>query len=371
MAIARQQLALAEAASRSGGAALKWGARPGDCLSDDRTPAILIVESSAINRRLIRAMLRGEGYRTFEAGDAAEAFDLLGREAIDLIVLELVVPGMDGLDFCRAVKANRTTRFVPVLIMTSLNGAENEIAGISSGGDEFLVKPLHPNIVRTRIRAMLRHKAAIDSLEEAESILFALAQAVEHRDRCTAGHCERLAALSVTLGMVLGLPKSQLLALHRGGYLHDIGKIGIPDAILFKPGPLTEEEWAVMRTHSARGEEICRPARTLGPVLPIIRNHHERWDGTGYPDGLSGEEIPLLARILQTADVFDALTSARPYKPPLPAAEALDILDAEARRGWRDPALVAVLQGVCDSVDWNAPDPMSQSLENMRRVLSR
>ncbi|HVX66369.1 MAG TPA: HD domain-containing phosphohydrolase, partial [Bryobacteraceae bacterium] len=324
---------------------------------------------------------RDEGYRILEAGHAREAFALLKSERVDLIVLDLVMPEISGLDFCRVVKSNRSTRFIPVLVMTSLQGVETEIAGIASGADEFLVKPLHPDIVRARIGAMLRQKRAIDSLEEAESILFALAQAVEHRDRCTAGHCDRLATLSMALGSALGLQRSQILALHRGGYLHDIGKIGIPDSILFKPGPLTPEEWAIMRTHSIKGEEICRPAKTLAAVLPIIRNHHERWDGTGYPDGLRGEEIPLLARILQTADVFDALTSTRPYKAALPPAEAIEVLRQEARRGWRDPNLVAVLCELCATpaddatrqspVPWPPPSAVERSLANMRDALAR
>src|SRR5581483_8996207 len=182
-------------------------------------------------------------------------------------------------------------------------GIENEIAGISSGADEFLIKPLHPAVVRTRVRAMLRNKSLIDSLEEAETILLALAQTVEHRDKYTDKHCQRLAVASVMLGEALGLPSQDLTALYRGGYLHDIGKIAIPDAILFKQGSLTSQEWDVMRSHP--------------PVLPIIRSHHERWDGSGYPDGLAGEDIPLLARILQVSDIYDALTSERPYKPAL------------------------------------------------------
>jgi putative two-component system response regulator len=213
---------------------------------------------------------------------------------------------------------------------------------------------------------MLRHKAAIDSLEEAESILFALARAVEQRDKAFGGHCERLATTSLMLGTALGLPRPQLLALHRGGFLHDIGKVAIPDAILFKPGSLDEAEWAVMRTHTIKGEEICRHTRTLAAVLPIIRSHHERWDGSGYPDGLRGEQIPLLARILQVADVFDALTSIRPYKRAFSPAEALAVLDAETRRGWRDPRLVALLHKVVESAGAGA---MAHSLENMRRAL--
>ncbi len=176
--------------------------------------------------------------------------------------------------------------------------------------------------------------------EETEGTLFALARVVEQRDEHTAGHCERLALIGVSLGFAMGLDTTSLLALYRGGYLHDIGKVGIPDSILFKPGRLTPDEWSIMRSHAVRGEEICRHVRALKPVLPIIRHHHERWDGTGYPDGLAGEAIPLLARVLQIADIYDALISARPYKGAFGVDEALKTLEIETARGWRDPEIV-------------------------------
>jgi len=270
------------------------------------------------------------------------------------------------------------------------------VTGIESGADEFLIKPLQPSIVRTRIRAMLRNKALIDSLEEAETILFALAQSVEHRDRYTGLHCERLATYSIALGQALGLARQDQLALYRGGYLHDIGKISIPDVILFKRGLLTDDEWRTMRLHTIRGEEICRPMKTLTPVLPIIRSHHERWDGSGYPDGLAGEEIPLLARILQVADIYDALTTARPYKPAFSHQHTIEIMQEEARRGWRDPELVPLFAEISQPApaadanpageasaspsgnpsanvvaDWPANVSMQQSLESMRRELSK
>jgi putative two-component system response regulator len=254
---------------------------------------------------------------------------------------------------------------------------DNEVAGFESGADEFLIKPLRPTLVRTRIRSMLRKKALTDSLEEAETILFALAQSVEHRDRYTGLHCERLASYGITLAQALGLSRREQLALHRGGYLHDIGKIAIPDAILFKRGLLTDSEWQVMRLHTVRGEEICRPMKTLAPVLPIIRSHHERWDGSGYPDGLRGEEIPLLARILQVADIYDALTTARPYKPAFSHHHAIEMMLEEARRGWRDPELVPLFAEVAGRTAeageafWAGAGGMQASLVNMRRELAK
>lgn len=347
-----------------------------------QAPTILIVDDIDLNRRLLKAMLKTANYRILEAKRPSAAIAAMEREKVDLVVVDLVMPEMSGPDFCRVLKRDRKTQLIPILMTTSVQGAENEIAGIESGADEFLIKPLQPTVVRTRIRAMLRNKALVDSLEEAETILFALAQSVEHRDKYTGLHCERLASYSIGLGQALGLPRQDLLALYRGGYLHDIGKISIPDVILFKRGLLTDDEWQTMRQHTIRGEEICRPMKSLAPVLPIIRSHHERWDGTGYPDGLAGEEIPLLARILQVADIYDALTTARPYKPAFSHQHAIEIMMEEARRGWRDPEVVPLFAEVSQQASealaspWsNAVSPgnvsMQQSLENMRRELSK
>lgn len=215
--------------------------------------------------------------------------------------------------------------------------------------------------------------------DETECILFSLAKAVEQRDAQTAGHCERLAFLSVALGVAIGLAREELVALYRGGYLHDVGKVGIPDSILFKPGKLDAGEWVIMRSHPARGEEICRPLESLKPVLPIIRHHHERWDGSGYPDGLRGEQIPMLARILQMADIYDALTSPRPYKPAYAPDKAIELLAEETDRGWRDPRIFKMFvrlhrdiisRMISFDADERNVDSMTRSLLNLRRALS-
>lgn len=343
---------------------------------------ILIVDAAEINRRLLRGMLKATSYRVREAVGAAEALPILEREKVDLVIVDLMIPGMNALEFCRRVKANRKTHLVPILILTSVQGSENEVAAISSGADEFLFKPLHPDVLRARVRSMLRNKAAVDSLEEAESILLALAQTVEQRDHYTGGHCQRLAAYSLALGTALGLGRRELQALRRGAYLHDIGKIAVPDSVLFKQEPLDEDEWVLMQQHTVRGEEICRPMRSLVPVLPIIRSHHERWDGSGYPDQLAGEEIPLLARVIQIVDIYDALTTVRPYKPSLTHEEALLRLDTETTWGWRDPELVSLFREVSTrllvsspleeaeaEVGWMHSVFTNASLENMRREL--
>lgn len=350
---------------------------PHEALDDlVESPVVLVVDDVDVNRRLLRGMLKASGYRILEAKRASEALLILESSKVDLVILDLMMPEVSGPDFCRRIKANRRTQLTPILMITSVQGVENEVAGISSGADEFLLKPLHPNIVRTRVSAMLRNKALIDSLEEAETILFALAQSVEHRDRYTGAHCQRLAKYSVALGKALGLPKNQLVALFRGGFLHDIGKIAIPDAILFKNGALTEDEWYVMRMHTVKGEEICSPMKSLAPVLPIIRSHHEKWDGTGYPDGLAGERIPLLARVLQVVDIYDALTTARSYKAALSHARALQIMEEEVARGWRDPELVPMFAEVCGRLRTDSPmihdvGGMQRSLANMNLQLGK
>lgn len=373
------ELASMAAAAATSGLAAPWADSLGRA-------TILLVDHVELNRQLIKGILKAGPYRLLEARSQEEALQVLEHENVDLVISEWIISDWggrpnSGLELCRRIKSSRRTHLIPVLIVTSVQGIENEVAGLESGADEFLVKPLQPAVLRTRIRSMLRQKRIVDSLEEAETILFALAQTVEQRDKETGNHCQRLAALSVALGSAIGLPDEDLLALYRGGFLHDIGKVAVPDAILFKQGELNEEEWVVMRSHTWKGEEICRPMRSLRPVLPIIRNHHERWDGSGYPDGLKGEDIPLLARILQLADIFDALTSQRSYKEAFPVDEAIRQLRHEAELGWRDPELVSVFCEVVrlPSLQWKpgmaAPaqgtGPFPPEQESMRESLLR
>ncbi len=315
--------------------------------SGETSQTILIVDALEGSRKALRATLRASRYRILECWDAREALEVLSQASVDLIIASVSLPGMSGLELCRWLKANRDTQLTPVMILTNVRDSASELEAFASGADELLSRPLNSDIVRARVASMLRNKSMTDSLEKAESILFALAQAVEQRDQHTGEHCHRMAVYSVALGKAAGVTPAERLALYRGGYLHDIGKISIPDNILFKPGPLTAQEWVVMKRHTIKGEEICRPMKSLASVLPIIRHHHERWDGTGYPDGLRGEEIPLLARILQVCDVYDALTSARCYKPAMVHDKAAEVLKEEARRGWRDPEIVALFLDIC------------------------
>jgi putative two-component system response regulator len=213
-------------------------------------------------------------------------------------------------------------------------------------------------------------QSEVSALDESAHTLFALAEAMDQRDTHTAGHSERLAWLSVTLGIALGLDEFSLRVLYRSGFLHDIGKVGIPDSILFKPGSLTDLEWNTMRSHPVKGENICRHLSSLAPVLPVIRHHHERWDGSGYPDGLRGEEIPLLARVLQVADIYDALTNPRPYKRAFTNEEALRILGQETERGWRDPRIMKTFFRVNESLQSEIADPELNAMRSSLHQLA-
>jgi putative two-component system response regulator len=250
------------------------------------------------------------------------------------------MPKLDGYEVCRRLKADPKTILIPVVMITSLSQTQQRIAGIEAGADEFLSKPVNRQELLTRVRSLLKLKRHTDELENAETVLFSLAISVEAKDPYTNGHCDRLARYSVALGKKLGLAPEQLRALHRGGVLHDVGKIGIPDSILLKPGPLTREEREVIKAHPVIGERICAPLKSLRHVLPIIRHHHERYDGSGYPDGLAGDTIPLTARILQVVDLYDAFTTQRPYKPAYDTERTFAIMREETARGWWDPRLI-------------------------------
>jgi putative two-component system response regulator len=226
-------------------------------------------------------------------------------------------------------------------MITGLSDRDDRVRGIEAGADDFLSKPLYPEELFARVKSLLKLKEFTDELENAEAVLFALALGIEARDPYTGNHCERLARYATELGQHLGLEGDDLVALKRGGYLHDLGKVSIPDEILKKGSHLTPEEWQIMKQHPIIGETICMPLRSFRNVLPIIRHHHEHWNGSGYPDGLKGEDIPLLARVLQVVDIYDALRTARPYKPALGHDEAERTIRREAANGLWDPELVS------------------------------
>jgi cyclic di-GMP phosphodiesterase len=311
---------------------------------------VLVADDSEANRELLLELLTSEGYYVVLAANGSEALEQLRSGSIDLALLDVVMPRPTGFEICQSMKSSAKTRLIPLVLLTSLNSEGDKIRGIMCGADEFLSKPVNKHELLARVYSLLRLKQFTDELDNAESVLFSLALTIEAKDPYTEGHCDRLSKFSVALAEKLGLPDELLIALRRGGSIHDIGKLAVPERILLKPGPLDQEERHIMEQHTIIGERICAPLRSFRNVLPIIRHHHERWDGSGYPDGLKREAIPLTARILQITDVYDALTTDRPYRQALPVPEALAIMHAEARRGWWDEPLLNEFEtGVLES----------------------
>ncbi len=308
--------------------------------ANENSGHVLVVDDSPTNRELVRRLLEGNGYVVETATDGESALASIRREAPDVILLDVIMPGLSGFEVCHRVKQDPTTRLIPVVLLTGLSEQQDRIAGIDAGADDFLSKPFDPSELTARVRSLIRMKRYTDDLDSAEAVVLSLARTIEAQDKCTKGHCERLAYYATTLGTHVGLGAEEIEALQRGGVLHDLGKIGVPDSVLLKGGPLTPDERAIIEQHPAIGDTLCGQLRALQRVRPIVRHHHERLDGSGYPDGLRGDAIPLLAQIISIADIYDALTTDRPYRQALSRERAFDELKAEVRRGWRRADLV-------------------------------
>jgi putative two-component system response regulator len=301
---------------------------------------VLVVDDEAANVNLLASILTREGYTVVTASNGEEALAMIASTHPDLVVMDVLMPKLSGYQVCERIKLNPATRLTPVVLITALHEREHRIKGINAGADDFLTKPIDPHELRARAGSLVRLKRYTDDLDSAESVIMSLALVIEARDAYTDGHCQRLATYATTFGTALNLAEEQIAALFRGGYLHDIGKVGIPDAILLKAGRLNAGEYEQIKAHPVIGDRLCGELRSLRQVRPIVRHHHERLDGSGYPDGLKGDEIPLLAQIMGIVDVYDAITTARPYKAAGTADDAYAELRNEVERGWRSHYLV-------------------------------
>jgi putative two-component system response regulator len=307
---------------------------------------ILIADDNEDVRELLSEWLRLQRYRVIAVSNGEQAFLGICSQPVDLALLDVRMPGRTGFSVCRAIKSRPETRLVPVVLITGLGRAEDRMQGIEAGADDFLNKPVRREELLAQVRSLMERKRYTDELENAESVLFTLARSIEAKDPYTEGHCDRLSRYAVALGETLGLSEEQRVSLRRAAIVHDIGKVAVPEFVLRKPGPLDSAERKIIEEHTIVGEHICAPLKSFRQILPIIRSHHEKQDGTGYPDHLKGNEVPLMARILQTVDVYDSLTTDRPYRRALSRKEALEIMREETRRGWWDAKLVGAFRGL-------------------------
>ena len=308
----------------------------------DQRPRLLLVDDEPTNLQVLRHVLQAD-YRLLFATDGARALQVAREQLPQLILLDIMMPGMDGYAVCRALKADPATAGIPVIFITALNDSQDETAGFDVGGVDYLTKPVSPPVVRARVRTHLS-LVRMDELRETRlQIVQRLGRAAEYKDNETGLHVIRMSHFSQLLALAAGCSPAWAEDLLNAAPMHDVGKIGIPDAVLRKPGPLDADEWATMRRHPEIGAEIIgeHPSGVLQLAREIALAHHEKWDGSGYPRGLAGEAIPLSARIVAIADVFDALTTRRPYKEPWPVQDALDHIAAQAGKHF-DPALVAL-----------------------------
>jgi putative two-component system response regulator len=307
-----------------------------------RVPVVLVVDDGAANRELIEACLAGIDCEIRTAEDGRIALRMIEQDAPDLVLLDVQMPGMDGYEVCARIKHGPRGALLPVVMITALDQTQDRVMALEAGADDFMSKPVERVELVARVRSALRLKSLYDTLDSVDQVIFSLAAAVEAKDSLTEKHTQRVGERARLLGERMNLPEADLDALYRGGIIHDIGKIGLPDSILLKPAPLDPDEQLRMRTHPVIGENIVRPLRSGNGLLPIIRHHHERYDGEGYPDGLRGEQIPRLARIVSVCDAYDSLINDRPYRPRRSPQDAMAILNSGAGVQW-DPKIVSLL----------------------------
>jgi putative two-component system response regulator len=302
---------------------------------------ILLVEDDPQAVGILEPILISKGFSVAVARDGVEGLEKVRLLAPDILLLDINMPRMDGIELCRRIKSDDALRMTPVVMLTALPDLEKKLASLEAGADDFVNKPYNSVELVTRIKSLLKVKYLNEQLDSAESVLFTMARAIEAKDSYTQGHVERVSRMAVRLGNYLGLADEEKEALRKGGILHDIGKIGVPDRILNKEGALTPEERAIIRLHPEQGSAICEKLKSIRDAIPVIRHHHERLDGSGYPDHLSGQEIPLVARVMTIVDIYDALTTTRSYRKRLPQSVALEIMWEEAKKGWWDQEVLA------------------------------
>jgi cyclic di-GMP phosphodiesterase len=301
---------------------------------------LLIVEDDDQIRTLLAYLLGQSGYAVFTATTGEEALARRAECNPDLVLLDVHLPGRSGHDVLREIRASEDGRLLPVVMMTGWVSRQEKLDALAAGVTDFIVKPFDPEEMVARVRSLVSFKSLTDVLEEATKVVIALAKTIDARDPYTAGHSERVSFFAGLLAERIGLSASDARVVREGGLFHDIGKIALPDPILLKPGPLTPTEFEQIKRHPVVGRDLIAHLKTLAPALPIVLHHHERLDGSGYPNGLMGDSIPLFARVTSVADIYDSMTTVRPYRRALSQDEALSIMHTEARRGWWDEELV-------------------------------
>lgn len=311
-------------------------------LREERKPSVLVVDDLQPNLELMEAVFQKAGLQVYSALGGEEALNIYATEHIDAAVLDVMMPGMNGFELCRKLKHFSEKEYIPVVLVTALYEKKNRIIGLEAGADDFITKPFDTQELIAKIRSLLKLKELHEQLDHSENIIFSLVLTLEARDLYTKGHSTRVGDLASEFGAFLGFPSRDQAVLKKAGVLHDIGKMALSEAILNKPSGLTMQEVEEVRRHPTLGEEICKPLKSLREILPGIRHHHERWDGSGFPDNLTGNTIPLIARMLSIIDSFDAMVSIRPYRGRRSIDDVVTIMQEERHSGQWDPELTGV-----------------------------
>jgi len=310
---------------------------------------VLILEDDHALPKRLAQLIQQDGYTVDIVGNAKLVLNAIAHQPPDVILLDVTLSEMDAFEMCRRLKSEWRTRLIPVVLMSGSSERQLRIQAFEAGADDFFTEDVDQQELLARLRSLVRMKRQTDDLDSAASILMSLAVLIEGRDGHSEGHCHRMANYATALGRRLGLAEDNLLTLHRGGFLHDIGMLAIPEAVLNKTERLGAEEYELVKAHTTVGESLCASLRSLTSVRPIIRSHHERLDGSGYPDGLRGDAIPLLAQIMGLVDVYEAITTQRSYRRAQSIEQALDVLWGQAARGWRPRELVQTFVTLVES----------------------